>query len=100
MNDSVHAFECGCQALAIPNITNEKSQARISVFLSHVELLQFVARVDHDALHLRVLKKAFDALMAEGTGAAGDEDGLRFEHDDVWESSALRSMQCFPILVL
>ena len=83
MDDGIHAFKGRHQPLTISHITYEEPQARVSVFLGHVELLQFIARIDHDTLYLRGLKEAFDALVAEGAGAAGDEDGLRVEHDDV-----------------
>jgi len=57
VHDDFDAFERTAQAISVANVADEVSDRRmlgLRKFLSHLELLQFVAAVDDQAFDLRV----------------------------------------------
>lgn len=80
MDDGIDAFHGEAETIAVAHIANEEAKIRIlrgGIVLVHLELLQFVAGVDDDAANVGMLaEQDFDEFFPEGSGAAGDEDGV------------------------
>lgn len=49
--------------------------------LLHLELLELVPGIDDQLPGLVALQNRLDVLLAKGTGAAGNKDGLAIEHN-------------------
>ncbi len=69
----------GLQPLRIAHVADEEPDigaVREERVLRHLELLELVARKDGDALGLIPLQYGSHEPLSEGTGTAGDENGL------------------------
>ena len=88
VDHDVHAVHGLRQAFLVAHVTDEVAHAGRVEFLRHLVLLELVAREDHDARRLVALQQGFDVLLAEGTGAPGDQNGFLVEHEPAsWVSS-------------
>ena len=70
------------QTLGVAHVADEVAQRivlRNRQFLLHLELLELVARIDHDALGLVALQHGLHEAAAEGAGRPGDENALAVE---------------------
>ena len=77
VDDHVDALAGADQTFAVAHVADEESQLGIlvvGVFLLELELLEFVARVNHDALHVGIpAQDDLDEFLAERACAARDE---------------------------
>ena len=83
LHNNVNVFQSEHESILIPYIPEKKANVWELGFrkhLGHLILLQFIARVHYDSLHLRVLQQAVYALMAKGTGSSGDENRVGGKH--------------------
>ena len=84
MHDGVDAFEGAFDAVLIADIAKKIAHGGVPAvreFLGHFELFEFVPGKDHQPLNRGIpLQYGADKLLAEGAGAAGDEDGGIVEH--------------------
>jgi len=74
------------QAREIPDVTDEVAHALIIERLLHLELLEFIARIDDEPGRFVTGQDGLDVLLAERTRAAGDQYGFAVHHG-VWAPS-------------
>ncbi|MNJ22848.1 hypothetical protein D3C77_172230 [compost metagenome] len=81
MDNIIDAIQGTVKTLFITYVTDEEAHTGIAfVFLGHVPLLHFIAREDDDFLRIVFGQGHRHEGIAEGTGTAGDEDGLVGKH--------------------
>ena len=78
--DEVHAIECIADAAVVAHIADVVLDLVVLVEVTHIVLLLLVAAEDADLSNIGI-QEAFEHGIAEGTGAAGDEDGLISKHE-------------------
>jgi hypothetical protein len=78
MDDDIDAFERAAQTRFVAHVADEIADRLVfarRILLRHLELLQLVAREDHQPLQTRIpLEHGFHEGLAEGTGAAGEQN--------------------------
>ena len=80
VNDDVDALERAPEAVAIAHVAEKETQARIvREPPRHLALLHLVAAEHDEPLRVRVLQRDRHELLAERSGATGDEHGLAGE---------------------
>ena len=76
VHDVVDAVHGALETVEVTDVTDEPAQARVVLEQrAALPLLQFVARVDDDALGVVLGEQLRDEGLAEGTGTTGDQDG-------------------------
>src|SRR5882762_4401270 len=85
MHDEIDTLERAPQAVGVADVANEVSHGGEILFaerLTHLQLLQLVTAVDHEALHVGIAPQHTPNEGApERASAAGDEDGFVVKHD-------------------
>ncbi len=80
VHDIIDAVESLAQARPIAHVADEIAHAALVEDLRHLELLQFVTRIDDHAARLVARQHRLHELLAERPGAAGDQDRFAVKH--------------------
>ncbi len=84
VHDGIYPLHRPIQTVFVTHVADEVADGRVLVVredLRHLELLEFVARVDDETGDVRIgFEYAADERLAERTGAACDEDGPAVQH--------------------
>ena len=77
----VHTVHRLDESIPVAHVTQEKSHAALRKILLHFELLELITGINDELPSLIALQNRLDVLLAEGTGAAGNQDRFVVEHD-------------------
>ncbi|MNR47688.1 hypothetical protein D3C85_1668220 [compost metagenome] len=81
MDHIVDAIQGAIQTLLVAHVTDEEAHALVALeLLGHIPLLHLVTGEDDDFLGVVLGQGHRHESVAEGAGAAGDEDGFVAEH--------------------
>ena len=80
MDDEVDAVHRHLEAIAIAHVADEIAHALRVELLLHLELLEFVARIDDQLSRPESLEQYAGEFLPERTGASGDQYVFVIKH--------------------